>query len=679
MDCNTQRFHRYFFCALILAFTVCLADSFFISYSDDSYIFRSSLSLWGKIYLQMFAFFLNLLLCFFLAALLRTQKKYLTHLCAGIFNIIVFLYAISWEFYGIYHRFLSIGSLRFFVNNPNQIFLHIFQVNPFQIGLITAYAFLIPAVLYPFLKKVLLSLSGRIVAHSRMKSPVLIQCVLFVFFLISVLAFRMDRHQSLRRVMKNNMSPQAALLLDFFSFEKEVELKGSAPLELVWSQKVPWEKYLKEVRPVIQRVPVIVLVVESLRSDILRDGRVMPELYNLTQQSQFWPNAFTASSHSDYADVAILSSHYPLRSQKRYSYPKNIEYPRVLIYDILHQSGFSTAIFSAQNENWGKMRRYLDTGHIDVFFDSTSRPEDGYLFAKDEGFTEWVKRHQRAGKLDDAIVVAEATQWISQINRNDFFIYLNFQRSHFPYTWPDSHSAQYSPYEINNRMTFGNYPESKVPIMKNRYYNSLQYVDQQVGSLIRFLKEKGLYDKSLILVTSDQGQAFYEHNHVCHGAQLHNEVANIPIIIKAPYKKDGIRHLEFAQSIDIPPTICHLLKIDAHPAFQGRNLLNHSKPEQVPIFMVSQNRLSAQDVVILGKWKLIRNYDEERDFLYDLEEDFGEERDLIEKQADIAHSLRDVIAMWRKTQLEYYANRKTYLDFYPPRYFLEKSIPRYIP
>ena len=101
----------------------------------------------------------------------------------------------------------------------------------------------------------------------------------------------------------------------------------------------------------------IVILVESLRIDqlLITGGarEVMPNLEKLSLRGRVFSNNYTQASHSNYADLCPLTSHYPLRGRSHHLYPKNASYPRLLIYDVLKSLGYDTAIFSSQNENWG--------------------------------------------------------------------------------------------------------------------------------------------------------------------------------------------------------------------------------------------------------------------------------------------------------------------------------------
>ena len=69
----------------------------------------------------------------------------------------------------------------------------------------------------------------------------------------------------------------------------------------------------------------------------------------------------------------------------------------------------------------------------------------------------------------------------------------------------------------------------------NLYDGEIAYVDQELGRFFNWLGEQGLYDPSLIIFTSDHGEAFYEHEHWQHSDTLYQEMIRVPLLVKWPH------------------------------------------------------------------------------------------------------------------------------------------------
>ena len=70
--------------------------------------------------------------------------------------------------------------------------------------------------------------------------------------------------------------------------------------------------------------------------------------------------------------------------------------------------------------------------------------------------------------------------------------------------------------------------------VRKLYDDEVRYVDENVGRLLGHLRETGQYDDALIIVASDHGEEFWEHDGFEHGHTLYNEVLRVPLMIKLP-------------------------------------------------------------------------------------------------------------------------------------------------
>lgn len=415
---------------------------------------------------------------------------------------------------------------------------------------------------------------------------------------------------------------------------------------------------------------VIVVVVESLRSDQLESfggvREVMPRVDALARAGRSFPDNYTQASHSNYADPAILSSHYPLRATSVHLYPKVPTYPRVLIYDVLKALGWHTAVVSSQNENWGRMINYLRTGGVDHFFHSETFDGPTYVPRNDTGFVSFLKGGKRSGKIDDRFTVDEAMRWIETLPAQEpFFVYLNLQNSHLPYETPADFPQRYPTGEIPFTIRFGGYPKDGVDLVKDVYANSLSYVDHQLGRLLDFLAERGVSQRTLVIVTGDTGQAFYEHGFVAHANKVYNEVMQVPLLFHGPGIEQGV-DLRPAQHIDIPPTILAALGLPPHPGFQGVSLLAPNPDPARARFIMAQSPLAHQYAVVVGDFKLSYDVRRGQTLLVDLAADPAERRNLAAAMPERAKALRGRLDAWRAHQLEYYRDAREQALRYPP-------------
>ncbi len=414
---------------------------------------------------------------------------------------------------------------------------------------------------------------------------------------------------------------------------------------------------------------VVLLTVESLRADQLRayggSREVMPALDQIASEARVFLNSYTQSSHTNYATIVPLSSHYPLRSATMYSYPKNPTYPRVLIYDLLKALGYRTAIFSSSNENWSGMINFLDTGNLDRFIHAANSKKPTYLMAGDAGFAAWARDSNHAGSLDDRATVDEAIEWLDGLGNNPFFVALNFQNSHLPYPIPPDFPRRFGPAKLDFTIRFAHFPKDKVEIVKDVYADSLAYVDSQIQRFIQHLKLKNKWDNTLVIITGDHGQAFYEHGFASHASAIFDEVMRVPLIVRAPGLKAGLEN-RLAQHVDIAPSITGLLGLPNHPSFQGIDLFGTPMNPNRSAFMVAQTPDAYQYGIVRAGFKLI--YDERlrEHRLFNLETDPGEKQNLATTQPLMVKNLAARLNTWRKLQIDYYSDPIVQKREYPP-------------
>lgn len=121
-----------------------------------------------------------------------------------------------------------------------------------------------------------------------------------------------------------------------------------------------------------------------------------------------------------------------------------------------------------------------------------------------------------------------------------FFLFMNFMEMHDPY-----HGCmKYWPFfTIPKLHTLGIDYERARRALNRHYLDGLVFLDSYIGSLVRFLKNSDIYDRSMIVLTSDHGQALGENDFLGHGVYLFDELIRIPIIVKFP------NNLKFSHSV----------------------------------------------------------------------------------------------------------------------------------
>ncbi len=135
-----------------------------------------------------------------------------------------------------------------------------------------------------------------------------------------------------------------------------------------------------------------------------------------------------------------------------------------------------------------------------------------------------------------------------------FFLFINFWELHDPYIG-QSFKAIQDDFTGIKRIS-----DASVESLKKEYAKEAEYLDEQLGTLIEMLKRRDLYDDSMIIITSDHGQAFNEHGFMYHSIYLYDEIIRVPLIIKYPKSKKFRKREGYQSLVDIPRLIKDIIK-----------------------------------------------------------------------------------------------------------------------
>jgi arylsulfatase len=617
-------------------------------------------------------------------------KRAVALLCLVLTGCTLLLYGASWGAYYGTGQFLNSAAIDLWAASPVQMLKHVVQLQPELLLIIPTAATLASLLLARQIVRLTTYLSAATCRRVTLLMTMIV--VMCAFTSSSAHSAAVSRDVRLR-------DPESGVersYADFYmlaratrtgpivhliaQYEERRARSGSIPLTALTvpvdtSAIIPMERYLSTAeRARVHPWNVVVLVVESLRSDRLSPygghRTVMPSVERLARGSRVFTDHVTNATHSNYASVVPMSGQYPLRALEQVTYPEHPEYPRVLIYDVLKGIGYHTAVFSSQNEYWGGMFNFLNSGSVDHFLHAETYHGETYVPSTDVGFFRWVEAGKRAGKIDDRFTVGEATRWLDSLygtgqDHRPFVMYVNLQNSHVPYPRPADFPARFGSGRTSFAIGFNRFPPDSAAAVQDIYDNSLSYVDAQIGRLITQLEQRGLWEHTVFVLTGDHGQAFFEHGFAAHGNVPYVELSRAPLLIRAPGLTPTLDDRP-AQHVDVAPTILSILGLPPHPGFQGIDLLGARPPADRPRFVVTQTALSNSYSIVRGGHTLILDGRSGAVMLYDDRADPTQRRDISDSLPAVADSLLRELEMWRRVQLEYYGSPYARMRWYPP-------------
>jgi len=185
-----------------------------------------------------------------------------------------------------------------------------------------------------------------------------------------------------------------------------------------------------------------------------------------------------------------------------------------------------------------------------------------------------------------------------------------------------------------------------------RYDLEVEYTDRMLGEVLDVLEHNGLMENTLVIFTSDHGEAFGEHGHVGHAEQLFDESLNVPLVMVPPADMPlrGLleeRSGELVRLVDIAPTALDLIGLPPMPGAVGRSLL-----EDADRVVYSEARPGEQFETVFAlrdeEYLLLYSKDEDAFEMFDIQADPGQTEDVFaeagSRRADWQGLLRDIAA-----------------------------------
>jgi arylsulfatase A-like enzyme len=267
--------------------------------------------------------------------------------------------------------------------------------------------------------------------------------------------------------------------------------------------------------------------------------------------------------------------------------------------------------------------------------------------------------------------------WLRRNGNSRFFAYLHFLPPHNPYHAPETMKRKFTtrnaPPLRRGRLEFqeaappyGNADRFAPPQMANLYDANMLWADWGVGQVVHLLRKRGLLDNTLLIITSDHGEAFGEHGYVFHSHAVYDEFVHIPLLMRFPGRQRLVGSVDaLTSTIDLVPTLCDLYGVPCPAdAVQGASLVPLLEGSQDAvrdhIFSVSLGR-SPTYLVRDRDWSLMLFCNGRLRALYDLRADPQQTVNIIadheQVAAAMAASLEDYAAAQGCTLAELLAPR----------------------
>ena len=260
-------------------------------------------------------------------------------------------------------------------------------------------------------------------------------------------------------------------------------------------------------------------------------------------------------------------------------------------------------------------------------------------FGTSQGFDTYDDRFQEVHKIGDLSerkgdeTARMARDWLEGHQDKPFFLFVHFYDPHDPYDPPEPFAS---------------------PWKDHPYEGEVAFADHCLGQVLEKLRQLGLYDSTLIVITGDHGEMLGEHGELNHGFFIYEGALRVPLVVRVPRAQGAPRQVDLPVSlIDIVPTVLsqvgaeipkEVQGVDLSPWLAGRGAGGGARPLYAETVTPTRYYGASSLLgVIVDGWKYIETT---RPELYDLRSDPVEAVNLLEREPARADALaRTLVAI----------------------------------
>jgi arylsulfatase A-like enzyme/Flp pilus assembly protein TadD len=249
------------------------------------------------------------------------------------------------------------------------------------------------------------------------------------------------------------------------------------------------------------RTSVLLITVDTMRADHVgaygSKSAATPTMDGLAHDGVLFERAYSQVPLTLASHTSLLTGTYPFHNGVQDFTGQPLRPDIRTIAQALKANGYDTgAIVSSYvlDRSWG-----LDRG-FDLYYDVF---KGSSFLENDPGLVE-----RKAGPSVD-----EALKWLRKPRSKPFFLWLHLYDPHSGYNPPEPFLTRFS----------------SAP-----YDGEIAYADSQLARVVTYLKQRGLYDRMLVILASDHGESLGEHGEKEHGFFVYDSTLHVPLIVKPP-------------------------------------------------------------------------------------------------------------------------------------------------
>lgn len=386
-----------------------------------------------------------------------------------------------------------------------------------------------------------------------------------------------------------------------------------------------------QARAASERPNVLLITLDTTRADALgtygQERATTPNLDRFAQRGVVFEHAYAAQPSTLPSHSTILTGRLPFAHGARANAGYLLAEDNETLAEVFARHGYATAAEIAAPVIGRRTR--IDQGFaqfrdLDSF---DSKRKRVYVAGSDKA-PESYELVEREG----SDITRRGLEFIRRHTDEPFFAWLHYF---------DPHAFYAPPAPFNERF-------SDAP-----YYSEVHYTDYQVGRVLAELRQLGLDERTIVVVTADHGESLGEHGELTHSYYVYDATMHVPLIVVAPGRvPEGARIATPVRTADIAPTVLELAGLPPLASAQGVSLASLARgegaPREIDVYGESFEPVSLFGTNALrflrqGRFKYVHKLEPE---LFDLEADPSELENLAPLQTELVARMRESLAQW---------------------------------
>ena len=408
---------------------------------------------------------------------------------------------------------------------------------------------------------------------------------------------------------------------------------------------------------------VVFIVIDTLRADHLgcygyhRD--TSPNIDRLADESVVFDYAFPSDVPTQPSYTSMFTG---LRGISNgvvsHSASETLSEDIPFLPEILAQNGVSTAAVSTLYT----MRRWFARGFHHYMNPAAGNP----------------RMIQQVNAVD---INGLAFPWINEHRDEDFFLFLHYWDPHGLYLPPEEYRWLFydgDPYDPGNHSLdilkahpIWSFTKSQIDAIGEgitdldyivaQYDGEIRYTDDHIQLLLDHLESLGIYDDTVVIVTSDHGESMGEHDFYFDHFEVYDTTIHVPLILRYPSEAPEGKHVSdlIQSTTSIAPTVLNIFGVDVPSYMKGRDLIQvaNYEIEGDPVIYSNQGLWTAKRAIRTKDWKLIKTthksfWDTPERELYRIDKDLGETVNLVDAETEIVDRMELEMARWADDLLQ---------------------------